>query len=78
MAFRAFVRDRARLLGISGWVRNRADGSVECLVGAGQDNLGEFESILATGPRWGRVDRIEKHLTDAIVNNPGFEIVGGK
>ncbi len=30
--FRAFTRDEAESLGLSGWVRNRADGSVEALV----------------------------------------------
>ncbi len=30
--FRAFTRDEALRLGLSGWVRNRPDGSVEAIV----------------------------------------------
>lgn len=32
ISFRAWRRDRAQELGISGWVRNLPDGSVEALV----------------------------------------------
>ena len=30
--FRAYTRDEAAKLGLSGWVRNRPDGSVEALI----------------------------------------------
>ncbi len=36
VGFRWFVRQEARRLGVAGWVRNRADGSVE-LETAGED-----------------------------------------
>lgn len=75
VAFRAFVRDKAHELGIQGWASNRADGSVECLVEAGHEKLDEFESALSTGPRWGRVDRVEKQdIDEEIVLSVKFEI----
>lgn len=42
--------------GVSGWVRNRADGSVEAhLEGRGPD-LDAVERWCRSGPRWARVD----------------------
>ena len=59
VGFRAFVFREARLMDISGWVRNRRDGTVEALV------IGEaaaIDSLLARieeGPSYGRVDRVD-------------------
>ena len=59
VGFRAFVFREARLMDISGWVRNRRDGTVEALV------LGEAAAIdtllarIEEGPRYGRVDRVD-------------------
>jgi acylphosphatase len=57
--FRNWTMDRARALGVRGWVRNRRDGSVE-LVAHGEDEA--VESLVAacrTGPPAAKVERIE-------------------
>ncbi len=59
VAYRAFARDLAQQLGVAGWVRNRPDGSVECVAAADGEVLRFFEIELKKGPRWGRVDKIE-------------------
>lgn len=56
--YRESMRQAAEQLGITGWVRNRSDGSVEAFV---QGDLEDIEDLLAwarTGPPRARVDNI--------------------
>jgi acylphosphatase len=65
VGFRWFVRERAHALGLSGWVKNRPDGSVELLVSG---DLGASEQFLAAvrrGPPHARVDAIEPIVSPA-------------
>jgi len=57
--FRAETRDRARSLGLAGWVRNAPDGTV---VAAFEGEDERVESILEwcrRGPAGARVDEVE-------------------
>lgn len=58
VGFRQFAAERARVLKISGWVRNLSDGSVEAQAASDAEPLAEFENFLRNGPRFGRVDQI--------------------
>jgi acylphosphatase len=65
VAFRAFVREQARRLGLTGWVRNLADGRVEVLAQGPQAALDELAACLARGPlpaRMGAVDTVYPSL----------------
>lgn len=56
--FRAATEAAARRLGLTGWVRNLADGSVE-LVACGEDaKLSELEHWLWQGPPRARVEQV--------------------
>lgn len=62
--FRNWTADRARTLGVTGWVRNRRDGSVE-LLAFGPDEA--VESLLAacrTGPPAAKVERIDVEIAE--------------
>jgi len=59
VGFRWFVEREAHLLGIAGWVRNNADGSVEVLAQGNRDQLSGLHSRLREGPRAARVDNVE-------------------
>ncbi len=58
VGFRACLADEARLRGISGWVRNRRDGSVEALVHGEADAVDALVAWSRRGPRAARVDRV--------------------
>ena len=49
--FRAELRDRARSLGLAGWVRNNADGTVETVLEGPRDRIESVVSWCRRGPR---------------------------
>ena len=59
VGFRYFVRERARALGVRGWVRNVAGGSVELAAAGSDDAVVALEQVVRQGPPGARVDRLE-------------------
>jgi acylphosphatase len=59
VGFRAFVYDRARFHGLHGWVRNRPDGTVECLAEGRRTDIDAFLADLREGPPSARVKDVE-------------------
>jgi acylphosphatase len=57
--FRAWTRDQARELGVSGWVRNAPDGSVEAHVEGDAAAVGQLVERLHHGPPSARVDDVQ-------------------
>ena len=58
VGFRYFVQRSASQLGVTGWVRNRWDGSVEVLAEGPRHVLDQFLGALRRGP-------VGSHVTDA-------------
>jgi len=56
--FRATTRDRARALGLSGWVRNLPDGRVEFAAEGEESSVQELLAFLRVGPPGARVDEL--------------------
>lgn len=78
VGFRWFVREKARRLGLSGWVRNLADGSVEVIAAGEAGQLDLLEEELKRGPPGAVVDGLT-HLADdpeQPLSNP-FGIIKG-
>jgi acylphosphatase len=75
VGFRYFARDLAESLGLSGWVRNNIDRSVECEAqGEGKD-LQEFMEKLREGPPLSRVKEVVMNEIPVVVGTGGeFEI----
>ena len=71
VGFRFFAENAARREGVSGWVRNLDDGSVEAHAEGDREALDRFELALRRGPASARVDDVE--VTDAV---PGGRLWG--
>ncbi|PTQ10904.1 acylphosphatase [Sphingomonas oleivorans] len=69
--FRDWTVETARSLGLDGWVRNRADGSVEALVSGEAQVIARFVALCHEGPPAARVDRVEVEESGEAVA-PGF------
>lgn len=59
VAFRHYTRREAVRLGLSGWVRNRVDGSVELECAGSRDAVERLLHWLHQGPPRARVERVE-------------------
>ncbi len=76
VGFRWFVEREAHLLGLTGWVRNNADGSVEVLAMGSRDQLLALQSRLRAGPRAARVDDVEELEARPVAGLTTFRIEG--
>jgi acylphosphatase len=76
VGFRWFVEKEAATLGIAGWVRNRADGSVEVLAQGTREQLFALRSKLQQGPRAARVDDVEEFESQPQQDMKTFRIEG--
>ncbi|WP_394663415.1 acylphosphatase [uncultured Sphingomonas sp.] len=59
VGYRYWFLGHAGALGLTGWVRNRADGSVEALVQGPEDAVKRIIADAESGPPAARVDHIE-------------------
>jgi acylphosphatase len=63
VGYRAWLEHRATRAGIEGWVRNRADGSVEAVFAGPARMVGEMVALCRHGPPSSRVE--------AVLHEPG-------
>ena len=60
VGFRWFVRERARRLGLAGWVKNLDDGSVEVAAAGAPDQLDLLRAELRRGPDGALVEDLQE------------------
>ncbi|UCG95017.1 MAG: acylphosphatase [archaeon] len=70
--FRARTRNKARELGLGGWVKNREDGTVEIL--AQGNRAKELAEWCRKGFPDAKVDRVETREEKSEENFSGFEV----
>ena len=71
VGYRDWLRSEARKLGVSGWVRNRADGTVEALVAGDSVAVEQVIGACHRGPALARVEAIVE-TEAAMPEQPGF------
>lgn len=76
VGFRVFVRDAARRLGLEGFVRNRADGSVYVVARGSRPALDALLIYLQRGPELARVTDVESEWAEGTAESEG--VVSGR
>ena len=71
--FRVETRDRARSLGVDGWVRNTAEGAVEAVFEGDVERVESMVEWCRRGPAGARVEDVEASWTVPEGEN-GFSI----
>ncbi|MBV8185667.1 MAG: acylphosphatase [Alphaproteobacteria bacterium] len=72
VGYRDWVMERAERLGLSGWVRNRIDGSVEAVIVGEDDAVGRMVEACRRGPLAARVDAVDVEPLDLDILPEGF------
>jgi acylphosphatase len=65
VGYRMFVIEQARRLDVTGWVRNRSDGTVEVTAEGTRLDLDEFVSAMKGGPHLATVTNVETRFAPA-------------
>jgi acylphosphatase len=71
--FRAEARSRAESLGLAGWARNAADGSVEAVFEGDEGRVRSMVDWCRRGPSGARVDNVEVE-TEEPTGETGFRV----
>lgn len=72
--FRDFTQRKARALGLSGWVRNLPDGTVEVVAQGEKGSLGKLVEKLYKGPILAKVNGVKAEWREPKEILRGFEI----
>jgi acylphosphatase len=74
VGFRAWTKIQAKIVGVSGWVRNNEDGFVETVIQGDEDKVNVMVETLKQGPPVARVDDVEVIWIEPKEMLEGFEI----
>jgi acylphosphatase len=72
VGYRDWAVAMGQRLGLSGWVRNRTDGSVEALVVGEDEAVGRMVEACRRGPPLARVEAVDVEPVDLDVLPSGF------
>lgn len=75
VGFRAFVHRNATEEGLSGWVKNLADGRVELEVQGSRERIESLLIILKKGPSLAHVDQVHVNWLNAQPESDDFRIM---
>ncbi len=72
--FRANTRKFASELGLGGYAKNLADGSVEVVAEGPEEKLKELVEFCKTGPERAEVSQVKVKFSDSMGEFDGFEV----
>jgi acylphosphatase len=73
--FRASAQREARRLGVCGWVRNRADGSLEMVAEGEEAAVRDLHGWAQKGPSAARVDKVDTRWRSYVGEYSDFRIL---
>lgn len=74
VGYRFFAEDAAQALGITGWVQNQFDGSVELEAQGEGPAVEAFARALRDGPQLAYVADLQIHPMLLVTGEPGFDV----
>ena len=72
--FRMETKNTADSYGVTGWVRNRSDGSVEAVLEGDKQNVKRVLEWCKRGPNFSKVEKVNVQWEDCIKGHNMFEI----
>ncbi len=73
--FRGKTREKARKYGVTGWIRNLPDGSVEAVFEGEKDQVGKVIEFVKHGPSYAKVTDLKIQWQDYKDEFPDFSII---
>jgi acylphosphatase len=77
VGFRYFCSELAELLRLTGYARNRADGSVEVEAQGDENAIEQFAESVSRGPRYASVTNVEREEREVAAHERGFDVMRG-
>lgn len=74
VGFRWAAQRSAQSCGLTGWVRNRADGCVELEVQGDSSAVSEFSAALRRGNGYSRLERLDIREIPELPEEQGFRV----
>ncbi len=74
VSYRYWVKENAKELGVSGWVKNQDDKTVEIIANGNKEKIDIFIERCNTGSPNSEVRRLDKALIDQVGNGGSFPL----
>ncbi|MDG5767679.1 acylphosphatase [Balneolales bacterium ANBcel1] len=74
VGFRNFVINHAQQRSVTGWIRNRSDGTVEAMLQGKPGDVGSVEAACRQGPAMAHVEHVERYPVDPDTVYDSFEV----